>query len=169
MDYTLLIWSLPIFSRTVGPCCACPESVDTTDPTVLPARKVVVALACDRGPVRPLRGSAFGFGQPDRFATGAFLDNHEIAVGVARFALHLFSQRCVWRWGSVLPTVAQGALAALRRIPTPPPPVASVVVLRIQAHMRSHGLGRNTSLKPCATPLRPSSQSRRPRRLWPRG
>ena len=71
--------------------------------------------------------------------------------------------------GSVQPTVARGALAALRRIPTPPPPVASVVVLRIQAHMRSHGLGRNTSHKPCASPLRPSSQSRRPRRLWPRG
>ena len=50
----------------------------------------------------------------------------------------------------VLPMVARGALAALRRIPTPPPPVASVVVLRILAHMRSHGLGRNTSLKPCA-------------------
>ena len=72
-------WSLPIFSRTVGPCCACPESVGTTDPTVLPARKVVLALACDP------------------------LDNHEIAFGVARFALHLFSQRCVRRWGRYCP------------------------------------------------------------------
>ena len=43
------------------------------------------------------------------------------------------------------------------------------VRLRIRAHMRAHGLGRNTSHKPCASPLRPSSQSRRPRRLWPRG
>ena len=34
------------------------------------------------------------------------------------------------------------------------------VVLRIRVHMRSHGLGRNTSLKPCATPLHPSAQSR---------
>ena len=34
------------------------------------------------------------------------------------------------------------------------------VVLRIQTHMRPHGLGRNTSLKPCATPLHPSAQSR---------
>ena len=65
-------------------CSAC-ESVGTTDPTILPARKVVLALAFDP------------------------LDNHEIAFGVARFALHLFSQRCVWRWGSVLPTVARGA------------------------------------------------------------
>ena len=72
-------WSLPIFSRTVGPCSACPESVGTTDPTVLPARKVVLALACDP------------------------LDNHEIAFGVARFALHLFSQRCVRRWGRYCP------------------------------------------------------------------
>ena len=73
------IWSLPIFSRTVGPCSACPESVGTTDPTVLPARKVVLALACDP------------------------LDNHEIAFGVARFALHFFSQRCVRRWGRYCP------------------------------------------------------------------
>ena len=72
------------------------ESVCTTDPTILPARKVVLALVSDP------------------------LDNHEIAFGVVRLALHLFSQRCVWRWGSVLPTVARGALAALRRIPTPP-------------------------------------------------
>ena len=72
-------WSLPIFSSTVGPCCACPESVGSTDPTVLPARKVVLALACDP------------------------LDNHEIAFGVARFALHLFSQRCVRRWGRYRP------------------------------------------------------------------
>ena len=63
----------------------------STDPTILPARKVVLALASDRGPLRPLRGSAFGFGQPDRFATGAFLDNHKIAFGVVRLALHLFS------------------------------------------------------------------------------
>ena len=83
------------------------ESMGSTDPTILPARKVVLALASDRGPLRPLRGSAFGFGQPDRFATGAFLANHEIAFGVVRLALHLFSQRCVWRWGSVLPTVAR--------------------------------------------------------------
>ena len=34
------------------------------------------------------------------------------------------------------------------------------VVLRIRAHMRPHGLGRNTSRKPCATPLHPSAQSR---------
>ena len=34
------------------------------------------------------------------------------------------------------------------------------VVLRIQTHMRPHGLGRNTSHKPCASPLRLSSQSR---------
>ena len=34
------------------------------------------------------------------------------------------------------------------------------VVLRIRAHMRPHGLGRNTSLKPCVTPLHPSAQSR---------
>ena len=33
------------------------------------------------------------------------------------------------------------------------------VGLRIQAHMRPHGLGRNTSHKPCATPLHPSAQS----------
>ena len=45
----------------------CYESVGTTDPTILPARKVVLALAFDP------------------------LDNHEIAFGVARFALHLFS------------------------------------------------------------------------------
>ena len=44
-----------------------------------PARKVVLALACDP------------------------LDNHEIAFGVARFALHLFSQRCVRRWGRYCP------------------------------------------------------------------
>ena len=43
------------------------ESAGTTDPTILPARKVVLALAFDP------------------------LDNHEIAFGVARFALHLFS------------------------------------------------------------------------------
>ena len=42
-----------------------------TDPTLLPARKEVLALASDP------------------------LDNHEIAFGVARFALHFFSQRCV--------------------------------------------------------------------------
>ena len=46
---------------------ACPESVGSTDPTILPARKVVLALAYDP------------------------LDNREIAFGVARFALHLFS------------------------------------------------------------------------------
>ena len=34
------------------------------------------------------------------------------------------------------------------------------VVLRIQVHMWPHGLGRNTSRKPCATPLHPSAQSR---------
>ena len=34
------------------------------------------------------------------------------------------------------------------------------VVLRIHAHMRPHGLGRNTSHKPCASPLHPSAQSR---------
>ena len=34
------------------------------------------------------------------------------------------------------------------------------VVLRIQTHMRPHGLGRNTSHKLCATPLHPSAQSR---------
>ena len=34
------------------------------------------------------------------------------------------------------------------------------VVLRIRAHMWPHGLGRNTSRKPCATPLHPSAQSR---------
>jgi hypothetical protein len=50
-----------------------------------------LSLAFDRGPLRPLRGSAFGLGQPDRFATGAFLDNHEIAFGVARFALRRIS------------------------------------------------------------------------------
>ena len=43
------------------------ESAGTTDPTILPARKVVLALAFDP------------------------LDNHESAFGVARFALHLFS------------------------------------------------------------------------------
>jgi hypothetical protein len=34
------------------------------------------------------------------------------------------------------------------------------VVLRIHAHMRPHGLGRNTSHKPCTSPLPPSAQSR---------
>jgi len=66
-----------------APILSACESVSSTDPTVLPARKVVLALASDP------------------------LDNHEIAFGVVRFALHLFSQRCVWRWGSVLPTVAR--------------------------------------------------------------
>ena len=66
------------------------QYVGTTDPTVLPIRKVPLALMYDRGPLRPLRGSAFGFGQPDRFATGAFLDNHEIAFGVVHFALRFF-------------------------------------------------------------------------------
>ena len=72
-------WSLPIFSRTVGPCSACPESVGSTDPTVLPARKVVLALMY------------------------APLDNHKIAFGCIHFALHLFSQRCVRRWGRYCP------------------------------------------------------------------
>ena len=72
------VWRFPIFSRIVKLCSAC-ESVVSTDPTVLPARKVVLALACDP------------------------LDNHEIAFGVARFALHLFSQRCVRRWGRYCP------------------------------------------------------------------
>ena len=65
--------------------------VGSTDPTVLPIRKVALALIYDRGPLRPLRGSAFGFGQPDRFATGAFLANHEIAIGVVNFALLVVS------------------------------------------------------------------------------
>ena len=34
------------------------------------------------------------------------------------------------------------------------------VVLRIHAHVRPHGLGRNTSHKPCDSPLHPSAQSR---------
>ena len=34
------------------------------------------------------------------------------------------------------------------------------VVLRIHAHMRPHGLGRDTSHKPCVSPLHPSAQSR---------
>ena len=42
-------------------------TVDSTVPTVLPARKEMLALTCDP------------------------LDNHEIAFGVARLALHLFS------------------------------------------------------------------------------
>ena len=46
---------------------ACPESVGTTDPTILPARKVVLALMY------------------------APLDNHKIAFGCIHFALHLFS------------------------------------------------------------------------------
>ena len=43
------------------------------------------------------------------------------------------------------------------------------VVLRIRAHMRPHGLGRNTSRKPCATPLHPSAQSRLSSDSRPRG
>ena len=35
-----------------------------------------------------------------------------------------------------------------------------VVRLRIRSYMRPHSLGRNTSLKLCASPLRPSAQSR---------
>ena len=46
---------------------ACPESVGSTDPTILPARKVVLALMY------------------------APLDNHKIAFGCIHFALHLFS------------------------------------------------------------------------------
>ena len=43
------------------------QYVGTTDPTVLPARKEALALTC------------------------APLDNHEIAFGCVRLALHLFS------------------------------------------------------------------------------
>ena len=75
----------------------------TTDPTVLPIRKMPLVLVYDRGPLRPLRGSAFGFGQPDRFATGAFLDNHEIAFGVIHFALRRFPRWCARRWGRYCP------------------------------------------------------------------
>ena len=76
--------------RGEGAVLGAVQYVGSTDPTVLPIRKMPLVLVCDRGPLRPLRGSAFGFGQPDRFATGAFLDNHEIAFGVVHFALRRF-------------------------------------------------------------------------------
>ena len=61
-------WSLPIFLFFLSTrFSACPESVGTTDPTILPARKVVLALMY------------------------APLDNHKIAFGCIRYALHLFS------------------------------------------------------------------------------
>ena len=54
------------FEKQVSLLCAC-ESVCCTDPTLLPARKEVLAL------------------------TYAPLDNHKIAFGCIRFALHPFS------------------------------------------------------------------------------
>ena len=83
------------------------QYVGSTAPTVLPIRKAPLVLVYDRGPLRPRRGSAFGFGQPDRFATGAFLDNHEIAFGVVHFALRCFPRWCARLTRSVLPTHAR--------------------------------------------------------------
>ena len=122
-------------------------------------RKWVLALMSDRGPLRPLWGSAFGFGQPDRFATGAFLDNHEIAFGVVHFALCPFPRSCAQRWGRYSPRL-HGRVGGTSAHPHSASDSSFGVVLRIQTHMRPHGLGRNTSLKPCATPLHPSAQSR---------
>ena len=134
----------PIFSRTVGPCSACPESVGSTDPTVLPARKVVLALACDP------------------------LDNHEIAFGVARFALHPFrsgafgvgvgtAHGCTWRVG--------GTSAHPRSASDPSFGVRS----RIHPHMRAHGPVRNTFTRGPAPASAASARSRLSRDLRPRG
>ena len=87
------------------------------------------------------------------------LDNHKIAFGVVHFALCSFPRSCAQRWGRYSPRLHE-------RVGGTSPHLHSAsdssfgVVLHIQAHMRPHGLGRNTSLKPCATPLHPSALSR---------
>ena len=107
----------------------------TTDPTILPARNVVLALAFDP------------------------LDNHEIAFGVVHFALCPFPRSCAQRWGRYSPRL-HGRVGGTSAHPHSASDSSFGVVLRIQTHMRPHGLGRNTSLKPCATPLHPSALSR---------
>ena len=82
--------------------------------------------------------------------SGSFRDG-ALSVGVGT------AHRCTWRVGGTLshPRSARAVSFSVR--------------LRIRAHMRAHGLGRNTFPQALHPPLRPSAQSRLSQRLRPRG
>ena len=62
--------------------------------------------------------------------------------------------------GPVLPTVARGAYSGTSAHPHSASDPSFGVRLMCKAHMRPHGLGRNTSHKPCSSPLHLAHQPR---------
>ena len=124
--------------------CSAVQYVGTTDPTVLPIRKMPVVLVYDP------------------------LDNHEIAFGVVHFALRRFPRWCARRWGRYCPPM-HGRVGGTLSHPRSARAVSLGVSLRIHSHLC--GLWSRAEYRPSPYP-RTSAASAQPRlsqRLRPRG
>ena len=123
--------------------CSAVQYVGTTDPTVLPIRKMPLVLVYDP------------------------LDNHEIAFGVVHFALRRFPRWCARRWGRYCPPM-HGRVGGTLSHPRSARAVSFGVSLRIHSHLC--GLWSRAEYRPSPYPRTSaaSAQSRLSQRLRPR-